>query len=308
MSKRTIVLASRGSKLALTQTEQVKALFEQAAPEFSYRIQVVHTKGDKITDVALSKFGDKGLFTKELERELLAGNVDACVHSMKDMPTMLPEGLAIKGVPKRVVPVDVVVAVQKGTTIDSLKPHARVATGSLRRVAQLRRLRPDIEVCEMRGNVDTRCRRVRDGEFDAAILAAAGIKRLGLDDNIASEIPADTMIPAVGQGAIAVEVRDDDPTMARLCEAITDAASMRAVTAERIVLRALEGGCQVPMGVHAHEVDGRFVMDAFVSSLDGARFVRSAQQGTPEASEDVAWRVVDELKAGGAEAILEELR
>lgn len=308
MSKRTIVLASRGSKLALCQTEQIKVLLEQVAPEFEYRIQVVHTKGDKITDVALSKFGDKGLFTKELERELLAGTVDACVHSMKDMPTVLPEGLAIKGVPARVNPVDVVVAPQKGTTLATLRPHARVATGSLRRVAQLRRLRPDIEVCEMRGNVDTRCSRVRNGEFDAAVLAAAGITRLGLTDNIASEIPADTMIPAVGQGAIAVEVRDDDLTMSRLCAAITDDASMRAVVAERIVLRALEGGCQVPMGVHAHEVNGRFVMDAFVSSLDGVRFVRSAQQGAPAESEDVAWRVVNELRAGGAEAILEELR
>lgn len=246
MSKKTIVVGSRGSKLALWQANYVKGLLEKQAPQYEYRVQIVHTKGDKILDVALSKFGDKGLFTKELERELLDGRVDMCVHSMKDMPTQLPEGLAITGVPARACPNDCIVSPVKGLSIETLPQGARVATGSLRRVAQLHRLRPDIETCEMRGNVDSRIKRVEDGEFDAAILAAAGINRLGLSEHISALVPVDTMIPAVGQGAIAIEIRQDDEIIAPLCAAITHEETMRAVTAERIVLRALKAAARFP--------------------------------------------------------------
>jgi len=319
-----VVLGSRGSRLALWQAEYVKGLLEQALPAYRYRIEVVHTTGDRILDVALSKVGDKGLFTKELERELLAGNVDLCVHSMKDMPTALPDGLVIGAMPPRIEPNDVLVARDPELTLATLPHGSRVATGSLRRTAQLRARYPHIEPCEIRGNVDSRIARVVSGEFDAAVLAAAGIDRLGLSEHIAQRIPTDEMVPAVGQGAIGVEVRQDDALSAELCAAISDARTMRAVAAERHVLCALEGGCQVPMGIYAREVpvaaaaDGRpgdaapqattFVMDAFVSSLDGARLVRSHVEGLPDEAPALAARVVDELVAEGAEAILEELR
>jgi len=312
VSKKTIVLGSRGSMLALWQTNYVKALLEVAVPDYEYRIEVVHTKGDKILDVALSKFGDKGLFTKELERGLLDGSLDLCVHSMKDMPTMLPEGLGILGVPERACPNDVLVSLEKGMTLDALPAGSRVATGSLRRVAQLHRLRPDVEACEIRGNVDSRISRVESGEFDAAILAAAGIERLGFGEHIASLIPVEAMVPAVGQGAIAIEGRSGDAVASMLCSAVSDMQTMRAVAAERIVLRALEGGCQVPMGVYAFEagtgVDAVFSMDAFVSSLDGAKFLHAHAEGAPFESGALAQNVSDDLRAQGADVILEELR
>lgn len=313
MDKQTIVLGSRGSKLALWQTNYIKGLLEAAAPEYDYRVEVVHTKGDKILDVALSKIGDKGLFTKELERALLDGSVDLCVHSMKDMPTVLPEGLSIQGVPVRANPADVLVTRDAKGSLESLPAGARVATGSLRRTAQLKRLRPDIVPCEIRGNIDSRIRRIVEGEFDAGVLACSGIERLGIPNVIAEVIPASVMIPAVGQGAIAVEARTGDERIGALCAAITDEATMRAVRAERIVLRALEGGCQVPMGVHAHEVeDGSgerlLVMDGFVSSLDGARFVRAHREGAVSEFEALAQGMVDDLLAGGAGPILSELR
>ena len=313
MEKQTIVLGSRGSKLALWQTNYVKGLLETAAPEYDYRVEVVHTKGDKILDVALSKIGDKGLFTKELEHALLDGSVDLCVHSMKDMPTVLPEGLSIQGVPVRANAADALVMRGGVGSLLELPAGARVATGSLRRTAQLKRLRPDIEPCEIRGNIDSRIRRIVEGEFDAGVLACAGIERLGIPNVIAQVISTADMIPAVGQGAIAIEVRSGDERVAALCAAITHEPTMRAVRAERIVLRALEGGCQVPMGVHARDIvdesgDVRMVMDGFVSSLDGVRFVRAHGECVPSEYESMAQGMVDDLLAGGAGPILSELR
>lgn len=310
--RETLIVGSRGSRLALWQAEYVKGLLEQAAPQYGYRVQVVHTTGDKVLDVALSKVGDKGLFTKELEKELLEGRVDLCVHSMKDMPTELPEGLVIAGMPTRIQPNDVLVAADTALTLDTLPEGSRVATGSLRRTAQLLHRYPGIRPCEIRGNIDSRIDRVMSGEFDAAVLAAAGIDRLGLDGAIAQRIPVEVMVPAVGQGAIGIEIRADDALTRGLCAAIDDRTTMRAVTAERHVLRSLEGGCQVPMGVYAHEVQtpegSRFLMDAFVSSLDGCRLIRSQAFGTPERSMIVAQTIVDDLLRQGAGSLLEELR
>ena len=304
---RKIVIGSRGSKLALCQSNLVKRLLEEAVPGLECEVHVIHTKGDKILDVALSKIGDKGLFTKELERALLAGEVDLCVHSTKDMPTVLPDGLAIMGMPKRANAQDVIIGAGKGATIESLPQGARVATGSLRRVAQLLRKRPDIEVCEIRGNVDSRMRRVLDGEFDAGILAAAGVERLGLADAIAGYVPVDELIPAAGQGAIAIEAREADDEMGELLARITDRDTLRAVTAERTVLGALEGGCQVPMGIHA-TIEGEAIkVHGFVASLDGSRFVESTARGLADESVDVANKVVDDLSAKGAREILSEI-
>lgn len=304
---RKIIIGSRGSKLALYQSNLVKGLLEQAEPGLTCEVHIIHTKGDKILDVALSKIGDKGLFTKELERALLDGEVDLCVHSTKDMPTALPEGLAIMGMPKRANAQDAIISGTPGLTVDSLPQGARVATGSLRRVAQLLRCRPDIEACEIRGNVDSRVKRVLDGEFDAGILAAAGVERLGLQDAVSGNIPTDVLIPAAGQGAIAIEARQNDAEIAALLEKITDRDTLRAVTAERFVLGALEGGCQVPMGIHA-EIDGD-VMDlcAFVASLDGTKYVEARAKGDANDPKGLGQVVVDDLVGKGARQILDEI-
>lgn len=304
---RKIIIGSRGSKLALYQSNLVKNLLEQAEPGLTCEVRIIHTKGDKILDVALSKIGDKGLFTKELERALLDGEVDLCVHSTKDMPTALPEGLAIMGMPKRANAQDAIISGTPGLTVDSLPQGARVATGSLRRVAQLLRRRPDIEACEIRGNVDSRVKRVLDGEFDAGILAAAGVERLGLQDAVSGNIPTDVLVPAAGQGAIAIEARQNDAEIAALLEKITDRDTLRVVTAERFVLGALEGGCQVPMGIHA-EIDGD-VMDlcAFVASLDGAKYVEARAKGDASDPKGLGQVVVDDLVGKGARQILDEI-
>ena len=304
---RKIIIGSRGSKLALYQSNLVKGLLEQAEPGLTCEVRIIHTKGDKILDVALSKIGDKGLFTKELERALLDGEVDLCVHSTKDMPTALPEGLAIMGMPKRANAQDAIISSTPGLTVDSLSQGARVATGSLRRVAQLLRRRPDIEACEIRGNVDSRVKRVLDGEFDAGILAAAGVERLGLQDAVSGNIPTDVLIPAAGQGAIAIEARQNDAEIAALLEKITDRDTLRAVTAERFVLGALEGGCQVPMGIHA-EIEGD-VMDlcAFVASLDGTKYVEARAKGDANDPKALGQTVVDDLVGKGARQILDEI-
>lgn len=304
---RKIIIGSRGSKLALYQSNLVKSLLEQVEPGLTCEVRIIHTKGDKILDVALSKIGDKGLFTKELERALLDGEVDLCVHSTKDMPTALPEGLAIMGMPTRANAQDAIISGTPGLTVDSLPQGARVATGSLRRVAQLLRRRPDIEACEIRGNVDSRVKRVLDGEFDAGILAAAGVERLGLQDAVSGNIPTDVLIPAAGQGAIAIEARQNDAEIAALLEKITDRDTLRAVTAERFVLGALEGGCQVPMGIHA-EIDGD-VMDlcAFVASLDGTKYVEARAKGDASDPKGLGQVVVDDLVGKGARQILDEI-
>lgn len=304
---RKIIIGSRGSKLALYQSNLVKSLLEQVEPGLTCEVRIIHTKGDKILDVALSKIGDKGLFTKELERALLDGEVDLCVHSTKDMPTALPEGLVIMGMPKRANAQDAIISSTPGLTVDSLPQGARVATGSLRRVAQLLRCRPDIEACEIRGNVDSRVKRVLDGEFDAGILAAAGVERLGLQDAVSGNIPTDVLIPAAGQGAIAIEARKNDAEIAALLEKITDRDTLRAVTAERFVLGALEGGCQVPMGIHA-EIDGD-VMDlcAFVASLDGTKYVEARAKGDANDPKALGQTVVDDLVGKGARQILDEI-
>ena len=304
---RKIIIGSRGSKLALYQSNLVKGLLEQAEPGLTCEVRIIHTKGDKILDVALSKIGDKGLFTKELERALLDGEVDLCVHSTKDMPTALPEGLAIMGMPKRANAQDAIISSTPGLTVDSLPQGARVATGSLRRVAQLLRRRPDIEACEIRGNVDSRVKRVLDGEFDAGILAAAGVERLGLQDAVSGNIPTDVLIPAAGQGAIAIEARQNDAEIAALLEKITDRDTLRAVTAERFVLGALEGGCQVPMGIHA-EIEGD-VMDlcAFVASLDGTKYIEARAKGDANDPKALGQTVVDDLVGKGARQILDEI-
>ena len=308
-----LVLGTRGSALALWQANWIKELME-AASGLPVEIHTIKTTGDKITDVPLAKVGGKGLFTKEIEVELLDGRIDLAVHSMKDVPTDLPEGLVLEGMPPRADSHDVLVA-HAGEDLLTLPVGGRVGTSSLRRISQVRALRPDVEIVDVRGNLDTRMRKAESGEVDLVILAAAGIKRLGWGDRITATIPTEQMVSAVGQGAVGIEIREDDEFMAGLCVQISDADTLACVRAERVVMNLLEGGCQVPIGAYARFVESegeggarRMVLDALVGSVDGQRIVRTQVEGAAGSGEELGQRAVEELKAQGALPILNEIR
>lgn len=275
------MIGSRGSKLALWQSNHVKDVLGAAGIEA--RIEIIHTTGDKITDVPLAKLGaetsTKGLFTKEIEDALLAGTVDLAVHSMKDMPTDLPAGLRIAAVPPREEVRDAIV----GRTLDALPQGARVGTSALRRQAQLKAVRPDLIIESVRGNVDTRLRKLDEGQFDAILLAAAGLRRLGWQDRIAELISMDIICPAVGQGALAIETRDGDSRF----DFLDDASTRRAVEIERAFLRGMGGGCQVPMGAH---FDGESLHCA-VAEPDGTRLRKFSGSGA-----DVVQRAIQAVR------------
>jgi hydroxymethylbilane synthase len=270
-------------------------------------IHVIKTTGDKILDVPLAKVGGKGLFTKEIEVELEAGTVDLAVHSMKDVPTELPPGLVIAAMPARVDPRDAIVS-GAGYTLDTLPRGARVGTSSLRRVAQVRALRPDVEIVDVRGNLDTRMRKAETGEVDVVILAAAGITRMGWADRITHYVPSDQMVSAVGQGAIGIEIREDDEFMQGVCARIADPDTMTCVSAERVVMRTLEGGCQVPIGAYARIVDGRLVMEGIVGAVDGTRILRATAEGDADDPDGLGRVLVDVLLEMGAAEILADVR
>jgi hydroxymethylbilane synthase len=293
-----LVIASRGSQLALWQARWVAA--QLAARGHECRIEIIKTTGDKITDVPLAKVGTKGLFTKEIEEALLAGTADLAVHSLKDLPTELPPGLVLAATPVREDACDALV----GRRLSELADGARVGTSSLRRAAQLRKLRPALAVDSVRGNLDTRLRKLDEGQYDAILLAAAGLKRLGWGDRIAEVLSPDVMCPAVGQGALAIETRESG---AGFDASITldDPATRVAITAERAVLGALGGGCQVPIGAHASVREGGLQLRAIVASPDGSELVSSRAEGDVSEAERLGQLVAAELLDRGARAILE---
>lgn len=301
------IIGTRGSKLALWQAEHVATHIRRAFPHVEVVIQPIKTTGDKIRDVALSKIGDAGLFTKELERALATGEIDCCVHSMKDVPTCLPDGMEIAAVLERADARDALVA-RSDMTLETLPPNSRVGTGSLRRRAQLAALRPDLALVELRGNLDTRLERVADGTLDAAVLACAGIDRMGWSARISQRIPADVMIPAVGQGAIGVEIMGNNARAREICAAITHKPTARCVACERAIMRGLDGGCQVPIGAWARISGGMLAVDAMVAALDGERIVRTTRTGSPHNVERIAREVLDDLRAQGAADILKSIR
>lgn len=307
MERKALVIGTRGSKLALWQSEYIKAKLEEVTG-LPVSLKIIKTTGDKILDVPLAKVGGKGLFTKELEVELLAGTVDLCVHSMKDVPTELPEGCIIAAMPERVDPRDAIVSGTAGYDLDSLPQGARVGTSSLRRVAQVRALRPDVEIVDVRGNLDTRMRKAEDGEVDAVILASAGITRMGWAERISHYIPTTHMVSAVGQGAIGIEIREDDEFMLHVMEKIGHPETMECVTAERVVMRRLEGGCQVPIGAYCRYEDGTLTMDAIVGAVDGSHIIREQLCGDPGQPEALGEAMVERLRALGADAILAAIR
>ena len=293
-----LVIASRGSQLALWQARWVEA--KLAALGHSCRIEIVKTTGDRITDVPLAQVGSKGLFTKEIEEALLEGRADLAVHSLKDLPTELPEGLALAAVPEREDARDAVV----GRRLADLAPGARVGTSSLRRAAQLRQLRPDVAIESVRGNLDTRLRKLAEGRYDAILLAAAGLKRLGWEDRIAEILPPETMCSAVGQGALAIEARPDGAGW-EACRPLDHPATRAAVTAERGLLAALGGGCQVPIGAHAILENGALHLRAIVASPDGNRLIRGDARGPVADADALGRRLGADLLARGAKEILD---
>jgi len=293
-----LVIASRGSQLALWQARWVEA--QLTAAGHTCRIDIIKTTGDKITDVPLAKVGTKGLFTKEIEEALLDGRADLAVHSLKDLPTELPDGLVLAAIPEREDPRDAVV----GKKLADLKPGAKVGTSSLRRAAQLRALRPDLTIESIRGNLDTRIRKLDEGQYESIILAAAGLKRLGWANRIAEILSVDRMCPAVGQGALAIEARAAGAGF-DACQALDHAATHAAVTAERGVLGALGGGCQVPIGAHARVMGDTIQLLAIVASPDGAEIIRAESTGPASQADAIGRRLGADLLTRGAAKILE---
>lgn len=298
MDKAMLVIASRGSQLALWQARWVARQLNRAGHEC--RTEIIKTTGDKITDVPLAKVGGKGLFTKEIEEALIAGRADLAVHSLKDLPTELPGGLALAAVPEREDPRDALI----GKRLDEIPPHATVGTSSLRRASQLLHRRPDLKVESIRGNLDTRLRKLDQGQYDAILLAAAGLKRLGWGERIAEVLPPEVMCPAVGQGALAIETRAGGSGFDAV-QPLNDAATRAAVTAERGVLAALGGGCQVPIGAHARVEHGRIRIMAIVASPDGKELVRAQAEGAAPDAAAIGRDLGAELLRRGAQKILE---
>jgi len=295
-----LVIGSRGSQLALWQARWIASRLAERGQDT--RIEIIKTTGDKITDVPLAKVGTKGLFTKEIEEALLDGRIDLAVHSLKDLSTEVPGGLAIAAIPEREDPRDALV----GVTLNSLQEGARVGTSSLRRAAQLRVIRKDLSIESVRGNLDTRVRKLDEGQYDAIVLASAGLTRLGWAHRIAEILSPEVMCPAVGQGALAVETRAGGPARG-VCGALDHAVTRAAVTAERAVLASLGGGCQVPIGAHAKVSGGMVQLIGVVISPDGERVVRRRDEGAAADAENLGRRVGAALLADGAGEILEHV-
>jgi hydroxymethylbilane synthase len=293
-----IVIGSRGSKLALWQAQHIAATLAELGAET--RIEIIKTTGDKITDVPLAKVGGKGLFTKEIEEALLARAIDIAVHSLKDVPSEIPDGLTLSAIPEREDPRDALV----GLPLARLGQGSRVGTSSLRRSAQLLALGRGLITEALRGNVDTRLRKLDEGEYDAIVLAAAGLRRLGWEDRISELIPVEIMCPAVGQGALAIETRDDGQAAQELVRQLNHSASMTAVTAERALLATLEGGCQVPIGGFAQVDGGTVHLRAMVASTDGTRIIRGERSGAEPVK--IGRELGAELLDNGAREILKE--
>jgi hydroxymethylbilane synthase len=296
-----LTIGSRGSKLALWQANWVKDRMAELGEQC--RIEIITTSGDRFQHGPLKDVGNKGLFTKEIEEALLEGRVDLAVHSLKDMPTALPPGLQITATPPREDPRDAII----GGKLNSLKEGARVGTGSLRRIAQLSAHRPDLAIEPMRGNVDTRLRKLDEGQYDAIVLAAAGLRRLGWAERIAEIVSPEIMCPAVGQGALAIETRADGGPAMLACARLNHSDTNAAITAERGLLEELGGGCQVPVGAHATVAGGRLHIRAVVASPDGKRLVRDELEGAASGARTLGKELGTRLLARGARDILAEV-
>lgn len=306
--KKTLVIGTRGSALALWQAEHVQARLKKRFRSLDVELKIIKTKGDKILDQSLSKIGDKGLFTREIENALLKNTVDIAVHSLKDLPTETPAGLTIAAISEREEVNDVLIST-KWKSLADLPDGAVIATGSLRRTAQLRHLRPDLEIVDIRGNLNTRMKKYDESDWDGMMLAFAGVKRLGWEHRIAQVIPTSLILPAVGQGALGIEIREGDKETAKYVLALNDEETAAAACAERALLRTLEGGCQIPIGAYARRIGTRLTLDAMVGSIDGT--LRLDTRGTTSdlaRAADLGVRLAEKLLANGAREILDDIR
>jgi hydroxymethylbilane synthase len=304
---REIIVGTRDSALAMWQTNWVVKNLARLNPEYSFRIVSMKTQGDKILDVALAKIGDKGLFTKELEVAMIDREIDMAVHSMKDLPTVLPEGLIIGAICERVDPRDVVIS-RNGLSLEQLPQGAKVGTSSLRRCAQLLNFRPDISLEPLRGNLNTRMAKLERENMDAIILAAAGIERLGWKDRITERLSTDICLPAVGQGSIGIEVRSDDLEVLKAVQMLNHFPSNAAITAERALLKKLEGGCQVPIGALGTVEGDELTLKGLVAGLDGKRIIRSSIKGPAAEAAKLGEKLAQQLIELGADKILKTVR
>jgi hydroxymethylbilane synthase len=302
----TLILGTRGSTLAMQQSEWVQARLQELDPDVTVSLQRIHTSGDKILDVPLAKVGGKGLFVKEIEDALLRGEIDLAVHSMKDVPALLPQSLEILCVPMREDPRDALIS-RDGRGFADLKAGAKIGTSSLRRQAQLLARRPDLQIVMLRGNLDTRLRKLREGLFDAIVLAAAGLNRLRWAEHVTEYLPPDISLPAIGQGALAIEGRRDDAQVRTLVGKLAHAPTWATVRAERALLHRLEGGCQVPIAGHAVLEGDQLRLDGLVASIDGARVVRDHVRGPAADPELLGVRLAERLLEQGGDVILKEI-
>jgi hydroxymethylbilane synthase len=307
MERQTVRIGTRGSQLALYQAELTKSNLIEKFPDLNVEIVVIQTKGDKILDVSLSKIGDKGLFTKEIENALLDNQVDIAVHSLKDLPTTLPDGLILGAVLERAEFRDALVS-RDGRKLNELTENDVIATSSLRRKSSLLRFNKNFRIVDIRGNVNTRIRKMEEGHCDAMVMAAAGLQRLGLDKYITEIISPEFIIPAVSQGIIAIESRAGDKATGTYLQAINHPATWIAAEAERGFLRAVEGGCQVPVGCFSKTTGDHLFLTGFVASTDGEVYLLETESGTINEPKAAGERLAERLLARGAARIMEEIR
>ena len=301
--KAKLTIGTRQSLLALWQSNHIAALLREKYPECEVVLKKIVTKGDRILDVPLAQIGGKGLFTKEIETELADGTIDLAVHSLKDMPTVLPEGLCLTAITERANVGDAFVS-NKYASFEELPLGAVIGTSSLRRKAQLLAARPDLQIMDLRGNVDTRLRKLDEGLYDAIILAAAGLERLGHGDRITALIPPDVCLPAVGQGALAIEARTADDEVRSMLKFLNDLPTKQSTDAERAFLGLLEGGCQVPIGVHADVAGEQIKIEAIIAALDGSTVLRDTITGKAEDAVALGQQLGKKMLAAGGQEIL----
>ncbi len=303
---RTLRIGTRGSKLALWQAEWVKSRLMAVHVDLTVELVPIKTSGDMILGVPLAKIGGKGLFVKEIENALLDGRVDLAVHSMKDVPIAIPPGLVLQSVTQREDPFDAVIS-RNGSRLSHLPPEARIGTSSLRRQAQLLHFRSDLVIVSIRGNLDTRLRKLKEQNLDAVILALAGLKRMGLSHRATETLSTEVCLPAIGQGVLAIETRVNDPEIHDAIAFLNDSETALAMEAERAFLKRLEGGCQVPIAAYARRVDGELEIEGMVASVDGRKMVRQAMRGRSEASEALGIQLAEKIISLGGDEILKEI-
>jgi len=303
MTIEKIVIGSRGSQLALWQSNLIKSLLEEQYLKTEVTIRVISTKGDEVQDVPLPKIGDKGLFTAELETELINGSIDLAVHSLKDLPTSLPQGLMYAGSPQRANPTDAFVST-KWKQLNELPENATIATGSVRRQAAIRSLNPNIQFESLRGNIDTRLRKLKELDWDGIIMATAALQRLGLEQYITEELPPEQFIPSVGQGAIGLEIREDRNELLKFLEPIFHIETVQCCRAERTFGRKLEAGCSIPLGAWARSIDDALILTGFVSNFAGSEIILESMTGSIDQPELLGDRLADQFIAKGARKLL----